>query len=47
MKAGGSNLKHIAGKFQWFWKFGKNGGEGSSEKGDSTNSSVVGCDQKS
>ncbi|PWA73935.1 Rab-GTPase-TBC domain-containing protein [Artemisia annua] len=47
MKAGGSNLKLIAGKFQWFWKFGKNGGEGSSEKGDSTNSSVVGCDQKS
>nr|GEY77875.1 hypothetical protein [Tanacetum cinerariifolium] len=32
VKAGGTNVKLIAGKFQWFWKFGKNGGEGSSEK---------------
>lgn len=40
----GTNLKLLSGKFQWFWKFGKNGGEGSLE---STNSSVVGRDQKS
>ncbi|KAI3709061.1 hypothetical protein L2E82_38794 [Cichorium intybus] len=40
----GPNLKDrilSSGKFQWFWKFGKNGGEGSSEKGGS------GGDQKS
>lgn len=42
----GSNLKErilSSGKFQWFWKFGKNVGEGSV----TTNSSVVGRDQKS
>ncbi|XP_071741658.1 uncharacterized protein [Rutidosis leptorrhynchoides] len=41
----GSNLKErilMSGKFQWFWKFGKNVGEGS----DPTNSSVIGCDKK-
>lgn len=46
----GPNLKDrilSAGKFQWFWKFGRNGAEGLLEKGDSTNSSLVGRDQKS
>uniref|UniRef100_A0A5B6ZIC0 Rab-GAP TBC domain-containing protein n=1 Tax=Davidia involucrata TaxID=16924 RepID=A0A5B6ZIC0_DAVIN len=27
--------KLLSGKFQWFWKFGRNGGEGTSEKGAS------------
>nr|XP_043627397.1 TBC1 domain family member 5-like [Erigeron canadensis] len=43
----GSNLKDrilSSGKFQWFWKFGKNGVDGSFE---STNCSMVGRDQKS
>ncbi|KVI01430.1 Rab-GTPase-TBC domain-containing protein [Cynara cardunculus var. scolymus] len=51
----GSNLKErisLAGKFQWLWKFGKNGGDNSTtEKGagvsDSTKSSIVGQDQNS
>ncbi|KAF5813351.1 putative Rab-GTPase-TBC domain-containing protein [Helianthus annuus] len=46
----GLNLKDriiLSGK-QWFWKFGKNNGDGSLEKGgDSTSSSLVGRDQKS
>ncbi|KAI3701728.1 hypothetical protein L6452_27022 [Arctium lappa] len=50
----GSNLKErisLSGKFQWFWKFGKNGGEGSVEKGGDVpdskeSSSIVGRDQK-
>ncbi|KAM0036714.1 putative Rab-GTPase-TBC domain-containing protein [Helianthus debilis subsp. tardiflorus] len=46
----GLNLKDriiLSGK-QWFWKFGKNNGDGSLEKGgDSTNSSLVVRDQKS
>lgn len=31
-----------SGKFQWLWKFGKNGGEGSSEKGGGDDKSDVG-----
>ncbi|KAI7733757.1 hypothetical protein M8C21_014022 [Ambrosia artemisiifolia] len=45
----GLNLKDriiLSGK-QWFWKFGKNNGDGSSEKGGDPTSSVVGRDQKS
>ncbi|KAI3754723.1 hypothetical protein L1987_54512 [Smallanthus sonchifolius] len=45
----GLNLKDriiLSGK-QWFWKFGKNNGDRFLEKaGDSTNSSLVGHDQK-
>ncbi|KAK9076830.1 hypothetical protein SSX86_005164 [Deinandra increscens subsp. villosa] len=46
----GLNLKEriiLSGK-HWFWKFGKNQGDGFMEKGnDPTNSSLVGRDQKS
>ncbi|KAD4179995.1 hypothetical protein R6Q59_023443 [Mikania micrantha] len=46
----GLNLKEriiLSGK-QWFWKFGKNNGDGLLEtRGDSTNSSVMGRDEKS
>ncbi|KAJ8562376.1 hypothetical protein K7X08_011667 [Anisodus acutangulus] len=36
--AGLKERKLLSGKFQWLWKFGRNGGEGTSEKGvcDST-----------
>lgn len=36
--AGLKEWKLLSGKFQWLWKFGRNGGEGTSEKGvcDST-----------
>ncbi|XP_059290326.1 uncharacterized protein LOC132043888 isoform X2 [Lycium ferocissimum] len=36
--AGLKDRKLLSGKFQWLWKFGRNGGEGTSEKGvcDST-----------
>ncbi|KAL6977855.1 hypothetical protein U1Q18_026638 [Sarracenia purpurea var. burkii] len=40
--------KHLSGKFQWFWKFGRNGGEGTSERGggsESTKASGSGNDQ--
>ncbi|XP_023765461.2 uncharacterized protein LOC111913970 [Lactuca sativa] len=45
----GVNLKDrilSSGKLQWLWKFGKNGGEGSSEKGGG-GGGVGGGDQKS
>ncbi|KAL6997590.1 hypothetical protein U1Q18_007719, partial [Sarracenia purpurea var. burkii] len=40
--------KHLSGRFQWFWDFGQNGGEGTSERGggsESTKASGSGNDQ--
>ncbi|KAM3301187.1 putative protein isoform X1 [Capsicum chacoense] len=41
--AGLKERKLLSGKFQWLWKFGRNGGEGTSEKGVCDSIKAVNC----
>ncbi|KAM3394921.1 putative protein isoform X1 [Capsicum galapagoense] len=41
--AGLKERKLLSGKFQWLWKFGRNGGEGTSEKGVCDSTKAANC----